>query len=294
MKEGGLVGFRATVQSQSTKLTPAEQRVVALLLDDPGQSVLAPAAQIAGVVGVHEATVTRLAQKLGYTGYAALRADLKKDAQQLAGSAARTRARAAKGHELNRLVGDEIQALGKLPEYVDQESLDAAARTLLGARRVYVFGAHHATTLVEFMDRRLRRIGMEVMPLRSQGRELAEHAVNLSSEDAVLAFAFKKQPPGLGELLSHAHTVGCPTILVTDPPGVLIRPIPGQLLVAPRGADEDFHTLIVPLVICYGLQLALTNLDTDRFGAALDQVESLTRIYAVDNSDRDFETYTRD
>lgn len=288
------MGFRATVEAQASRLTPAEERVVALLLGDVQESAVAPAAQIAEAVGVHEATVTRLAQKLGYRGYAELRADLQQDAQRQSGSAVRARARVANAHELSRLVEDEMQALAKLPDYLEQAALDDAARVLLGARRIYVFGANHATTLVEFMDRRLRRIGLDVVVVRSQGRELAERVLGLAAGDAVLAFAFKEQPPGLGELFRHAHSIGAATVLVTDPPGVLMRPLPTKLLVAPRGADEDFHTLVVPLVICYGLQLALTNLDPERLGAALERMDALTRTYASHSPERDSdENYTR-
>lgn len=280
------------VQAHDETLTSSEQRVVAMLLGDPLAAATQPAAQVAETIGVHESTVTRVARKLGYRAYAEMRADLGRDAQGHSGSAVRARNRAVKAHELSRLVDDEIRALSTIPDHVDQAEMDSVALALVRARRIFLFGVNHATTLVEFMERRLRRFGLEVVALRQPGRDLAERMLTFDHDDVLLAFAFKEQPAGLGHALRQTHAAGATSILVTDPPGMLMRPAPTHLIAAPRGAGDDFNTLVVPLVLCYALQLAITNLDPDRFGAAMDRADSLARIYSGDPID-DSETQTR-
>ena len=93
------------------------------------------AAEVAAQASTHESTVVRLAQKLGYRGYPELRADLERDAGTNGTPSSLTRARS--GHDLGAFTADESAALARLPEFVSQAALSAAALTLHEARTIY-------------------------------------------------------------------------------------------------------------------------------------------------------------
>lgn len=251
------------------------------LLSDPTQTAFLSAAEVGERVGVHESTVVRLAKKLGYRGYKELRSDLHEEIAP----AERVRRRLVGTTELAGLVEQEIGTLQALVKTVPQETIDQSARLLMGARRVFLFGQGHATALLEYMDRRLRRSGFDTVTLTGQGRELAEHSLSLTHQDVLLSFVFRVQTRGLSPLLKQATQVGARTIMIADTAGPLIRPQPDVLLVASRGAEDQFLTLTVPMVICNALILTIARLDEGNSMRQLDQLTALIRVFESEEYD---------
>jgi DNA-binding MurR/RpiR family transcriptional regulator len=58
------------IKSHSAKLTDADRRLVTTLLENRAEAAYLNGIQLAERAQVHEATATRLAQKLGYKGQA--------------------------------------------------------------------------------------------------------------------------------------------------------------------------------------------------------------------------------
>src|SRR4051812_29289424 len=88
--QGSSMGFRAVLQHSDAELTVSEHRIASILLGDPHDCMLLSAAQLAERATIHESTVIRFAQKLGYVGYPELRADVVADVRQLRDNAAQS------------------------------------------------------------------------------------------------------------------------------------------------------------------------------------------------------------
>lgn len=200
------------------------------------------------------------------------------DARQVGEAATQRLMQAAKDYELAALVQQQLRVLADLPRHVPQASLDKAAAALLAARRVFIYGQDLAKFLVEFMDRKLRRLGFDVVSIRYGGNDLAEHLVSFGSDDVLLAFSFKKgqQRRDISWLLRRVQVQGAVSILVTSESGVMVRPSPTHLLAAPRGIDHRGH--VAPLLICYALEYAVAHLAPDRVAAALERLTEVVRI----------------
>jgi DNA-binding MurR/RpiR family transcriptional regulator len=90
-----------------------------------------------------------------------------------------------------------------------------------------------------------------------------------------VAFAFRREPAGLDVALTHARAIGVSTILIADTVAHTL-PTPADItLAAPRGLDEDFLTLTVPMLITNALVLTLARHDPNRSMAGLQQLEDL-------------------
>jgi DNA-binding MurR/RpiR family transcriptional regulator len=269
------MGFRSVLEYSRAELTASEQRIASILLGDPQDCILLSAAQLAERASVHESTVIRFAQKLGYSGYPELHADVVADARQVGEAATQRLMQAAEDHELASIVQQQLRVLADLPRQVRQESLDSAVTALLEARRVYIYGQDLARFLVEFMERKLRRLGFDVVAMPYGGTDLAEHLVSLSSDDVLLAFAFGQQRRDINGLLRRVQLRGAKSILVTDALGVTLRPAPTHLLAAPRSLNHRGH--LAPLLICYALEYAIVHFAPERVSAALERLSELTR-----------------
>ncbi len=271
--------FSELLEQHQDQLTAADQRVVRELLANPTEAAFLSATGLAERGSVHPATVVRLAQKLGFSGYPQLKAELQAEVLDSSHPAERLRHRlehVKQGSILADIIASEITALHELADQNPEPEINAAARALMGARQVFLFAQGNATTLVELMDRRLRRSEFRTLILRQQGRDLAEHVLAMGPEDVVLNFAFHSIPAGLTPLLQHAARIGATSILITDILGPLVKPRPEIVIAAKRGLAEEFLTLTVPMAICNALILTIARLDQGRSLKALGRLAELT------------------
>jgi DNA-binding MurR/RpiR family transcriptional regulator len=264
------------VQTAADQLTPAEKRLVHAIVAKPREVALGTAAELAQRSGVHEATVSRLARKLGFESYSGFRNAVRDEFIVRTDPAVRVRntlSTARDGEILGDLISREVEALVAIPDYIEPQRLKAAAKALATARKIFVFATGNAETLATMMSRRLRRLALECDVLRGDGRDLAEQSVSMRKGDVLLAFAFRRQPRMYAPLLDRARAVGARSVVVAGSIGPSLSPAADHLLSAPRSGDTNtFQTLTVPMVICNALVLATMQIDEAR---ALKRLEEL-------------------
>jgi DNA-binding MurR/RpiR family transcriptional regulator len=264
------------VQSVAENLTPAEHKLVREIIAKPRDVALGTASSLAQRIGVHEATASRLAKKLGFESYAGFRDAIRDEFIVKTDPALRVRntLEAAQGGDLlSELIAREIEALGNLPRYVDAERIEQAAQVLIRARRVFIVARGNAVTLGVMLEKRLLRMGLDVEILSGDSRDLAEQVLRMGDEDALVAFAFRRQPRHYAALVERARTVGAKSIAISGSLGPALAPAPEMLLSAPRsGSNDSFQTLTVPMAITNALVLTMAQKDQAK---ALERLETL-------------------
>lgn len=264
------------VQSVADNLTPAEHRLVKEIVSKPREVALGTASRLAQKIGVHEATASRLAKKLGFESYAGFRDAIRDEFIVKTDPAIRIRntLEAAQDSDLlSDLIAQEIEALGALPRYIDAEKLEAAASAVADARRIFVFARGNAVTLAVLVQRRLRRIGKDTEILGGDARDLAEQALTMTGQDALIVFAFRRQPKFYAPLVERARAVGATSLAISGSLGPALSPASDILLSAPRaGSTDGFQTLTVPMAITNALILTMARHDP---GPTLERLEAL-------------------
>jgi DNA-binding MurR/RpiR family transcriptional regulator len=264
------------VQSVADNLTPAEHRLVKEIVSKPRDIALGTASSLAQRIGVHEATASRLAKKLGFDSYAGFRDAIRDEFIVKTDPAIRIRntLEAAQGSDLlSELIAQEIEALGTLPRYIDAKRLEAGASAIAGARRVFIFARGNATTLATLMQRRLRRMGKDTEILAGDARDLAEQALTMTARDVLVVFAFRRQPKFYAPLVERARAVGAASLAISGSLGPALSPATDTLLSAPRsGSSDEFQTLTVPMAITNALILTMARRDP---GPTLERLEAL-------------------
>ncbi|MDP3223322.1 MAG: MurR/RpiR family transcriptional regulator, partial [Rubrivivax sp.] len=226
------------LEQHRDQLTENEQRLVQVLSADPGGAIFLSGREVAQRAGVHESSAVRLAQKLGFNGYPALRRALRDHQQAVAGPSlrvARTLAAAPGGDIWRTLLGRDVESLLACESHVDQAQLDRAAAMLADARQIHIWAAGNAKVLADLLDRRLRSAGLPARNIAHEGRELAERLITLAKGDVVVAFAFRRAPRALTPIFAHARAVKAKTLLIADMVGHTLTDRPDHLLAAPRG-----------------------------------------------------------
>ncbi|MEO1987252.1 MAG: MurR/RpiR family transcriptional regulator [Martelella sp.] len=271
------------VQSVAESLTPAEHLLVREVIAKPRDVALGTASSLARSIGVHEATASRLAKKLGFPSYAGFRDAIREEFIVKADPANRVRKTleaSRNGDLLQALVAREIEALTALPNYLDTSRIEAAAQTLSNANRIFVFARGNAVNLSVMVERRLLRMGLDVEVLGGDGRDMAERVLRMGSQDVLLAFAFRRQPRHYAPLMEHAHRLGAKTLVISGSLGPALTPAPNLLLSAPRsGSNDSFQTLTVPMAITNALVLTVAQMNQEMTLARLDALGELINAF---------------
>ncbi len=281
------MSLKEIIRQHAGRLTPADRRLVDALLENPAGAAMSSASDIAQRAGVHAASLVRLARKLGFEGFADLRARLQADI--LAGEQPHDRLRKRvqdlpPDQVLQAVMERERAFLRDLPNHVSQEQIARAARLIADGHRILLFAEGSSRLLRDMMARRLRRVGRPVEVLEAQSRDLAEGLNTLAGTDVLMAFAFSAVPPLLPPVLEEAARCGAASILVADLIGPLVRPAPDLLLSAPRGVAGESQSLTIPMALCTSILLTLPLVDggasiraVERYGILRRQMEDKTR-----------------
>jgi len=265
-------------------LTPNEQRLIQSVIDNPTSAALGTASELAQVVGVHEATASRLAKKLGFNGYAAFRHALRDEFIPTRDTATRfekTINETSSGTILGDLAKQESQALSEIENFIKPEQITRVAEQLMSADRVFIYGYGNAEMLALMALKRFRRFGKDVHQLSADPRTLAEQVLGLRPGDVLLTFVFRRAPRGYAPLMEAAKEAGVGTIVVSDSTGAILSFQPDHLLAAPRSDDPDaFQTLTVPMAVTNAVIIAagLTEKEAslkklERLGQLIEQFE---------------------
>lgn len=261
---------------QGDRLTATDRKLVAVLQARPAEAAFWSAADLTEPLGLHQSAATRMAQRLGFDGYPRLRDALRGD--YLAGDGPSQRVRGSLDRHpddvLRGLVEDETAALAELPRHVTQGELDDLADRIARASTVFVYGQGNATVLVDLLVRRLRRSGVQAVPLVGSHRDLAEQLTSMRPDDVLLASAFRRAPRALTTLIDVAAERGACSALLTDTL-LSLSPQPDVVIAAPRGRDDAFLSLTVPMAIANALVLTLARRAPERALGALDQLGRL-------------------
>lgn len=274
------MSLQDVVEQFSGRLTKADRKIVGELLSNPREGAFLSLPELAERARVHPTSAVRLAQKLGYSGYPELRSQLQTEILNVPPPAVRIRERLehmGDGSLLAALVESEINALRELVGKVSQQNIEAAARAIINARKVFLFGRSHASTLTRLLALRLRRHGYRAAELLGDQDELADGLADLRRKDLVIAFAFQRPASGLLRLLKFSRDMGAKTLVISDHVGAMLRPNPDILLAASRGPRGESQSLTVPLAVCNTLILEVSRLDSGKSLKSLEQLTSVKR-----------------
>lgn len=267
------------ISDEAGKLTPNERLLVRSVIDSPTAAALGTANDLAKAAGVHEATASRMARKLGYESYAAFRDALREEFIATRETATRFEKTIAEGSSetvLGKLAGEEVHMLGRIEDFITPDQIALVASSLRRAGRIFIYGYGNAQILSLLMTKRFRRFGKDVHELSADPRALAEQLLGLRTKDVLLIFAFRRPPRAYAALIETAHEAGAETIVISCTSGALLTPRPDHLLAAPRSGDPDgFQTLTVPMTVCNAIVIAAGHTEKKEALKKLDHLGQL-------------------
>ncbi len=267
------------------RLGRGSANVLAAMVDAPNHAAVSSISEIATVNSVNPSTVTRLAKKLGFTGFGDLQdvfrryvadkggfysghaASLLPDpGETMSGSRAL----------LLQIAESEIANVAGSLEELHGDKLDEATRLLARSRRVRVLGLRQCFSLAHFFAYALHLIRDGVAALGGSGHTLTEDLADLSKDDVIVVISVRPYTRDTVEACAVVRRQGTPIIALTDSYGA---PIAGEhdptFVVATEGAFY-FNGLASSLIVIEAL-LALVARELGQ--KAVRRLEKMERLF---------------
>jgi DNA-binding MurR/RpiR family transcriptional regulator len=197
-------------------LPPTERRLAEFILDFPGDLAGYNASELAALVKVSNATVTRFVRRLGYSSYEEARRHARE--QRSAGSPLFTREASSHAPEgsiaahLQRAQDNLAATFDRIDEATIEEVVDALVKArcawFLGYRNNRSFAAYLRWQLAQFLA------GTHVIP--GPGETLAEYAPDIGPQDVLVVFALRRSPRVAATFATGASRAGAQVLYITD------------------------------------------------------------------------------
>ncbi|MGG5889537.1 MurR/RpiR family transcriptional regulator [Falsiroseomonas sp. HC035] len=267
--------MRNRLASLQGRLSPAEQKVAALVAADPDAVTRMNLAAVAKAARVSEPTVIRFCRALGLGGFSELRLELARAEHSAAPAPARVVTAGMAVADAARTGCDAtIAGLAALRDGLDHRALEDAARRLLAARQVEIWGFAEAAPLAEATAWRLFGLCRGVVA-RGEARMQAMAAAGLEAGTVVVCLSAQREPWHAAEAAAFA---GAPLIALA-PAGSPLLAMGTIGLGFAHGEEAGLagpmirHLMLVALAEALALAVSLMASPAARERAALMQAD---------------------
>lgn len=263
-------------------LSPAERRVVDVLLAHPDSVAFGTVAAVAEQARTSGATVVRLADHLGFEGYRGLQASVQAElSDRLRPAAERIRERPANDF-VGRSLADGLANLEASLASVDRGSVRSVAALLAApSRRVWIVAGSADRAVAALLVDRLGMLRDDVESLSGDEVSVAALLSRVRKGDVVIAVDLRRYERWVVATTTAAAGRGARVIAVTDGPLAPLARLAEQTFTVTADAAGPFDSVLATVAIAEMLISAVAARLRPRATARLSAVEAAWRTAAV-------------
>jgi DNA-binding MurR/RpiR family transcriptional regulator len=255
------------------RLTPTQRRIAQCLVEHASQAAYLSSGEVAELAGVSQPSVIRLAVALGYSGYPALRRQLR---EVVTGGTAEEAAEARR-NELQQAVAAEITNLTNLTAALaDPAPIQQAGTLLMDSRPLVVVGLRASAPLASYFGYFAAKVHPDVRVITTGGSlalDKIEQARDFGAA-ALFAVILPRYPAETLQILDAARALGLRVVALTDTPMSPVTNHADIVLTAGISSELVFDTHASPAVFCMVLLQAMCDADPVRTAARLEAFET--------------------
>lgn len=231
-----------TLRSELDDLPAQARRVADVILADPREASGLPIQELARRAGTSEASVTRLAQRVGRRGFPELRIALASE------SATATASRVVGDVALDdpladvraKMLADLERSLADTSSSLDDATIDQVARAVVAARRVVVVGIAASGIVADDLAQKLERLGVAAVAVTEYHRAMTT-SVGVAAGDVVLGVSHSGETIDVIEPLAAASEAGATTVAITSAARSTLARTCDHVLRTVAGTDNAFR-----------------------------------------------------
>ena len=195
---------------------PNSERALAdRVLENPSEILLYSATELAQLANASKAAVSRFVKRLGYSDFREMQREIRK-AQTTGDPIFRTAGPKTRQPTLAAHLENDLNCLRQTIESIDDSAVEAVARRILSARRVFCLGYRNSYFFASYIRRHLVQIRRDVILIPSAGQMLMEDASDIGPEDLLIAVGMRRRPAQFGAALGMFSERGVQIAYLTD------------------------------------------------------------------------------
>ncbi len=271
-------------------LSATEKKVADYFLSHIEQVFNQPIGQLAARAGVSKVAWVRFCKAIGFDGLKDLKKSLFRELseQSVGQETPMTFSDIREATDVAQLIAsvkyNSIRAVADTVRLLDPASVEAAARLILAARSVRIFGVGASAVVAEDLYNKLLRIDRNVCFCRDLHIQLT-YAANLTPQDAAILISMSGSTREVLELLDLAKRCGTPTIALTkfDKSPLALNADTPLYLSAPEILPRSgaMSSRIAQMVAVDALFSAVAHLDYGRAAESLEKSHESCRAHRV-------------
>lgn len=223
-----------------------EKRVADFVLESPGELSVYPASELAQLVGVSNATITRFVRRAGFGNYDEMRVaarEARSWGAPLFQAATELGIGDAEGDTaMSAFVEAEVRNLTQALDGLRRSEIDEMASALvksrnlvfMGFRNSYFLASYARTQFLHFRDR------TRIVP--GPGETVTERTADLGPEDVVVIVGLRRIVGLLKRHMKSLHDRGVPILLITDPSARVIPAYARWVITCPVETPHMFDS----------------------------------------------------
>mgnify|MGYP000110461056 CR=1 FL=1 len=247
------------------------QAALTRMLDNPKIVSMNSITDLAKIMNVSPATLTRLSRLLGFTSFKSFQLVFR---SELMGSSQFYSRQIKKSREdaetIDNLFSQARDNLSHMESQFDLNKLDAICKQLRTAKNIHVFGYRSNFMLSTFFTYGLGMIrqGVQLVNIASQG--LAFSLGQIRDKDVLVGFSFHPYSSRTVKLMQQAQKMGIPMIVITDSLGSPIAKLSKNILLVPTASDFYSNSMVSA---CLLIEVILSRLAQTMGNKSIEQLE---------------------
>lgn len=275
----------ALLQSRAGSFSKGQRLIAKYIMEAYDKAAFMTASRLGKIVGVSESTVVRFAVELGYDGYPSMQKAMQEMVLNRLTSVQRigvANDRIGKQDVLSMVLQSDADKLRQTSELIDRNDFRMAVQAILHAKDIYILGVRSAAALASFMGYYLSFMFRNVHMVTSSGdSEMFEKLVNVSADDAVIAFSFPRYSSLIAKGAQYCRTTGASVIGLTDSRLSPLGQNSDYVLLAKSDMVSLVDSLVAPLSVVNALLVALAAEKEQALSKTFDSLERIWEEYNV-------------
>lgn len=149
------------IRSIYPEMGPSEKKIANFVLENTGEVVNLSISELAEKSGSGDATVVRFARRLGFDGYQGMKIGIAKELNSVSSIDAAISKNDSCHEIFSKRISDISVSLNNTESVLDDDSLDTAAKTIMNAKRIVIFGLGNSAAIAMDAAHKFLRLGLD-------------------------------------------------------------------------------------------------------------------------------------
>lgn len=204
-----------TIRSLYKELGPGERKIADRLIAEPKSILPLSITEFATISGCGDATVVRFAKRLGVSGYQGLKLAIAQEVSTLSNENLQIAHNDSCYDIFVKRISEIKVALENTASVLDEKSLEEAAKSIMHAKRIVIFGLGNSASIAVDAQHKFLRVGLNAAACNDNHMQ-AIIASHLNDNCVAIGITHSGQSTDIVQALKIAKLNNAKTICITN------------------------------------------------------------------------------